>query len=71
MRRMNDEGVLRIADADRAAWQFLELCQSGTFKPLLFRMVEEISASEIEASVGAAIDMFMAAYAPPASADAH
>jgi AcrR family transcriptional regulator len=71
MRRMNDEGVLRIADADRAAWQFLELCQSGTFKPLLFRMVEEISASEIEASVGAAIKMFMAAYAAPAGAASH
>ena len=43
MRRMNDEGVLRIADVDRAAWQFLELCQAGTFKPLLFRMVDELT----------------------------
>jgi AcrR family transcriptional regulator len=68
MRRMNDEGVLRIADIDRAAWQFLDLCQAGTFKPLLFCMVDELSAAEIEAGVRAAVDVFMAAYGAPAPA---
>jgi AcrR family transcriptional regulator len=68
MRRMNDEGALRIADIDRAAWQFLDLCQAGTFKPLLFCMIDELSAGEIEAGVRAAVDVFMAAYGAPAPA---
>ena len=68
MRRMSEEGVLRIADIDRAAWQFLDLCQAGTFKPLLFCMVDELSAGEIEAGVRAAVDVFMAAYGAPAPA---
>ena len=62
MQRMNDEGVLRIADVERAAWQFLELCQAGTFKPLLFRMVDELTRLQIEAGVRAGVDVFMAAY---------
>ncbi len=62
MQRMNDEGVLRIADVQRAAWQFLELCQAGTFKPLLFRMVDELTRPQIEAGVQAGVDVFMAAY---------
>ncbi len=66
MRRMNEEGVLRIAEVDRAAWQFLDLCQAGTFKPLLFCMVDELSAKDIEAGVSAAVDVFMAAYGAPA-----
>lgn len=65
MRRMNDEGVLRIADVERAAWQFLELCQAGTFKPLLFRMVDELTKPQIEAGVNAAVDVFLAAYGGP------
>ncbi len=65
MRRMTDEGRLKIADIDRAAWQFLELCQAGTFKPLLFRMVDELTMAEIEAGVSAAVDVFLAAYAAP------
>jgi AcrR family transcriptional regulator len=68
MRRLNDEGVLHIGDVERAAWQFLELCQAGTFKPLLFRMIEELPMAEIEAGVGAAVDVFMAAYGAPRSA---
>jgi len=62
MRRMNEEGVLAIGDIDRAAWQFLELCQAGTFKPLLFRMTDELPMAQIQAGVAAAIDVFMAAY---------
>jgi AcrR family transcriptional regulator len=65
MRRMTDEGRLKIADIDRAAWQFLELCQAGTFKPLLFRMVDELTMAEIEAGVSAAVEVFLAAYAAP------
>jgi AcrR family transcriptional regulator len=65
MNRMNELGVLRIADVERAAWQFLELCQAGTFKPLLFRMVDELTPAEIEAGVRAGIDVFMAAYGAP------
>jgi AcrR family transcriptional regulator len=62
MRRMNDAGVLQIADVERAAWQFLELCQAGTFKLLLFRMVDELTTAEIEAGVSAGVEVFMAAY---------
>jgi AcrR family transcriptional regulator len=62
MRRMNEEGVLEIADIDRAAWQFLELCQAGTFKPLLFRMRDDLPLPEIEAGVAAGVEVFMAAY---------
>jgi AcrR family transcriptional regulator len=65
MRRMTDEGRLKIADVERAAWQFLELCQAGTFKPLLFRMVDELTMAEIEAGVSAGVDVFLAAYAAP------
>jgi AcrR family transcriptional regulator len=61
-RRMNDEGVLQIADVERAAWQFLELCQAGTFKLLLFRMIDELTTAEIEAGVSAGVEVFMAAY---------
>jgi AcrR family transcriptional regulator len=68
MRRMDEAGVLRIADFDRAAWQFLDLCQSGTFKAMLFCMVDELSAKDIEAGVSAAVDVFMAAYGAPAPA---
>jgi hypothetical protein len=66
MRRMVEEGRLKIADVDRAAWQFLELCQAGTFKPLLFRMVDELTPAQIEAGVRAGVDVFLAAYATPA-----
>jgi AcrR family transcriptional regulator len=62
MRRMNADGALHIANFEQAAWQFLELCQAGTFKPLLFRMVDELTPAQIEAGVSAAVDVFMAAY---------
>ena len=67
MQRMNDQGVLRIADVERAAWQFLELCQAGTFKLLLFRMVDELTLAQIEAGVSAGVDVFMAAYGASAA----
>jgi AcrR family transcriptional regulator len=70
MCRMNEEGVLRIGDVDRAAWQFLDLCQGGTFKPLLFRMIDDLPRAQIEAGVAAAVDVFMAAYGAPAGAAA-
>ena len=65
MGRMNDKGLLRIADIERAAWQFLELCQAGTFKPLLFRMVDEQPLARIQAGVAAGVEVFMAAYGAP------
>jgi AcrR family transcriptional regulator len=68
MYRMNSEGVLRIADVERAAWQFLELCQAGTFKALLFRMIDELTPAQIEAGVSAAVEVFMAAYGARAQA---
>ncbi len=70
LRRMNDEGILHIADVERAAWQFLELCQSGTFKPLLFCMVDELTRPEIEAGVKAGVEVFMTAYGAPKGREA-
>jgi AcrR family transcriptional regulator len=57
-------GTLRIADPERAAWQFLDLCKSGTYPRLLFGVVDTVSRHEIEVSVAAAVDTFLAAFGP-------
>ena len=64
LRRMADEGRLSIEDFDRAAWQFLDLCKSETLMPLLFRVVDEVPPERIRATIEAAVDMFLAIYAP-------
>ena len=55
-------GALKVPDAERAATQFVDLCQSGLFKRVLFAMVDSVSREEIEAAVGAGVDVFLAAY---------
>jgi AcrR family transcriptional regulator len=65
LRQQTDAGILKVADCDRAAWQFLELIQAGIFKSLLFRMVDALSPAEISAAVGAGVDVFLAAYGVP------
>jgi AcrR family transcriptional regulator len=62
LRRKNEQGVLEIDDFERAAWHFLELIQGGTFKSLLFRMVDEVTSEEIAASVDAGVEVFLRAY---------
>jgi AcrR family transcriptional regulator len=55
-------GKLRVPDSERAAWQFVDLCQSYVYKRLLFGVVDSISREDIEASVEAGVDVFMKAY---------
>ncbi|MGO4872247.1 MAG: TetR/AcrR family transcriptional regulator [Roseiarcus sp.] len=57
-----ESGSLEIADTQRAARQFLDLCQSGVHKPLLFGVVDSVAPSEIDAAVDAAVDVFLKAY---------
>ena len=55
-------GALKVPDPERAAWQFLDLCQSYVYKRVLFGMVDRVSPQEIEAAVDAAVDVFLKAY---------
>ena len=52
----------RVPDPERAAWQFVDLCQSYVYKRLMFGVVDSISREDIEASVEAGVDVFMKAY---------
>jgi AcrR family transcriptional regulator len=55
-------GALKIPDAERAAWQFVDLCQSYVYKRLLFGVVESLSRDEIERAVEAGVEVFLRAY---------
>jgi AcrR family transcriptional regulator len=59
---LDRSGALKIGDSERAAWQFVDLCQSYVYKRFLFGMVESVSPEEIEASVRAGVDVFLKAY---------
>ena len=62
LENLEKSGALKVPDPERAAWQFLDLCQSYVFKRLLFGVVDSISREDIEASVEAGVDVFMKAY---------
>ncbi len=55
-------GVLKVPDPERAAWQFVDLCQSYVYKRILFGVVDRITPEEIEAAVVAGVDVFLKAY---------
>ena len=55
-------GLLNVPDPERAAWQFVDLCQSYVYKRLLFGVVESLSREEIEGAVKAGVDVFLRAY---------
>ena len=55
-------GALKVPDPERAAWQFLDLCQSYIYKRLLFGVVQSLDAKEIEDSVKAGVEVFLRAY---------
>ena len=59
---LEKSGVLKVPDRERAAWQFVDLCQSYVYKRLLFGVVDSISREDIEASVEAGVDVFLKAY---------
>jgi AcrR family transcriptional regulator len=62
LRGLEDAGVLKLPDPERAAWQFIDLCQSRLYKQVLFGVVDRADPKEIEATVAAAVDVFMKAY---------
>jgi len=62
LRTLEAAGALKVPDAERAAWHFLDLSQSYVFKRLLFGVVESVSAEEIEAAVKAGVEVFFRAY---------
>ena len=64
LRRLEEAGALVIPDAERAAWHFIDLCQSGVYKRVLFGVADRADPGEIEATVAAAVDVFMKAYGP-------
>lgn len=55
-------GVLAIEDCDLAAAQFLDSCQSTTFKPMLFNVAGRPSDERIDHVVATAVRTFLAAY---------
>jgi len=62
LQALEKAGVLTVPDPERAAWHFLDLCQSYVFKRLLFGVTETASPEEIEASVKAGVEAFLKAY---------
>ena len=63
-------GALKVPDPERAAWHFLDLCQSYVFKRLLFGVVDRVQPEEIEAAVNAGVEVFLKAYGALAAARA-
>ncbi len=64
--RQVEAGELKIADTQRAAFHFIELCQSKHMKQMLFGIVDRPDPAELKESIAAALDVFMAAYGNPA-----
>ncbi len=64
--RLVAAGRLDIADTRLAASLFLQMCQGDAFRRLMFCVSDAITADEIEAAVTAAVEVFLAAYAPRA-----
>ncbi|MEZ5855995.1 MAG: TetR/AcrR family transcriptional regulator [Hyphomicrobiaceae bacterium] len=56
-------GELKLEDPKLAATQFLELCQAGIVRPRLYAVIEDpVGEAEAARVVGAAVEMFLAAY---------
>ena len=64
LRALTVLGALEVVDAERAARQFIDLAKSGVFNAVLFGALESVPPQDIEASVNAAVDVFMRAYGP-------
>ena len=62
IQRKVDAGVLAVDDCEVAAAQFLDMCQSTLFKPVLFNFAPPPSPERIEHVVKIAVRTFMAAY---------
>jgi len=64
LRAQTQAGVLAVEDAEVAAAQFLDSCQSTLFKPLLLNFSEAPEHDRIDHVVGIAVRNFLAAYRP-------
>jgi AcrR family transcriptional regulator len=62
--RQVEAGRLSIADTRLAGQHFLDLCQSGTLRRLLFAVGEPPTAEEIAYQIDQAVRVFFAAYGP-------
>jgi len=62
LRGLTASGALDIADSERAARQFIDLCKSGVFNAVLFGAIEAVPPHDIDASVDAAVEVFLRAY---------
>ncbi|HEX3701632.1 MAG TPA: TetR/AcrR family transcriptional regulator [Phenylobacterium sp.] len=59
------EGKLKVADPQRAADQFLGLCQNRYFKQRLCNYVPELTTAQVETEVAAAVATFLRAFSLP------
>ncbi|UZW54185.1 TetR/AcrR family transcriptional regulator [Sphingobium sp. JS3065] len=64
MERAMDRGLLRRADAERAARTFATLMFSGCHQMLVWGQVDQVTPAQIEADVAHGLDCFMRIYAP-------
>src|SRR3712207_6246144 len=61
-----DAGRLSIADTRLAAQHFLDLCQSGMMRRLLFAVGDRPTTDEIAYAIDNAVRVFFKAYGPEA-----
>jgi AcrR family transcriptional regulator len=62
IKRQVEAGALAVDDCEVAAAQFLDMCQSTLFKPVLFNFAPPPSPERIEHVVKIAVRTFLAAY---------
>ena len=62
LRAARDRGELRVEDAALAAEQFFELSKVDIFPRMIFGMTDGITEADIDRTVDAAVEMFMARY---------
>lgn len=65
LRMLADRGEVEISDFGLAAEQFVQLCKAGFYDRLILGLVDDITAEEVESSVTAAVQMFLARYGTP------
>jgi AcrR family transcriptional regulator len=70
LRKLEAVGGLNFGsdDIDLAANQFIDMCKSGVFNRVLFGAVEALAPEDIDRNVDGAVEVFMRAYGPRASA---
>lgn len=62
LRMLAGRGELRIEDFGLAAEQFVQLCKAGFYDRLILGLLDDITPEEVDASVTAAVQMFLARY---------